>query len=476
MSGRAPLSCDAPRMRCSFALILFVAACSSPPYKPQFGPVDSDGSILRDARGRALILRGVNARVAGVFDVTFDDGRDPREIIPGFGADDVAALRAAGFTLLRLPINWSAVEPSPGQYSDAYLDRVATVVELLRNSGVLVVIDFHEDGFSKELCEDGAPLWAIRPPLTTLVGGPGPLAMQPDCHASADALMAFQAFFDDVDMLQEKYAAMVQHVAQRFAGDAQVLGYEIMNEPIGDNDLINAFDVKVASAIRAVDKKHLVLFEPSATRNIVNFAPRPTLPFSVPGAVYSVHIYTGVFNNSGAIADGSYPPLVANSIAGARDEADGWKTPLVITEYGINADNPKAKEYVGHLLDDADAQLASTTMWLWKEQSQGEWGLYTHNADGSWSPRPVMFDAISRPYAQAIGGNPTALTWDGTTLTIAFNGRADVPSEHDIFWNRGAPTIRCDGATTTAKSSDSVSSRFTVACGSGHGAHTLTFQ
>ncbi len=458
-----------------------VTACSSPtaPYKPQFGPIDSDGKLLRDASGRALLLRGANARVAGVFDVTFSDGRAPRELIPTFDAGDVAAMRAAGFNMVRLPINWSGIEPIEGQYDQGYFDRVKATVELFRGSGIHVLLDLHEDGFSKELCEDGAPLWAIRPPLdpSQLVGGPGPLGMAPDCHASDAALAAFGNFLADVDMLQEKYAVMAAELARRFAGDTQVLGYEVMNEPVGDDRIIADFNTKVAQAIRAVDPQHLVLFEPSASRNHVNFSPISSVPFAVPGSVYSVHIYTAVFANDHALADGTYPPQLVASIGNARDEADGWQTPLMITEYGIGSTNPRTTEYLGHLLDDADAKLAATALWLWKEQSQGEWGLYTHNADDSWTPREVMFDVVGRPRAQAIGGDPTSLTWDGTTLRIAFTTRPDVAGLHDVYWPGGTPVIECDGKTVAPRAVDDGAHRYSIACGSnGHDEHVVTFH
>lgn len=43
-----------------------------------------DDGRLVDQRGREVTLRGVNARVEGLFDVTFDDGRLPLEAIPTF--------------------------------------------------------------------------------------------------------------------------------------------------------------------------------------------------------------------------------------------------------------------------------------------------------------------------------------------------------------------------------------------------------
>src|SRR3569832_968985 len=41
---------------------------------------------LVDTEGRVIFLHGVNARVAGVFDVAFDDGRTALETLPAFTA------------------------------------------------------------------------------------------------------------------------------------------------------------------------------------------------------------------------------------------------------------------------------------------------------------------------------------------------------------------------------------------------------
>src|SRR5262249_56440763 len=71
---------------------------------------------LRDQRGREVTLRGVNARVQGIFDDTFTDGRLPLEPLPVFDAGDADAMRSFGFNLLRLPISWSGLEPTPGVY------------------------------------------------------------------------------------------------------------------------------------------------------------------------------------------------------------------------------------------------------------------------------------------------------------------------------------------------------------------------
>ncbi|HWE28261.1 MAG TPA: cellulase family glycosylhydrolase, partial [Polyangia bacterium] len=204
-------------MRRAVSLFVALAACAPTKYAPTFAPVDSDGHDLRDAEGRVKLYRGVNVHIAGIFDVTFADGRAPREPLPSFDASDPIDMRARGFNLVRLPINWSAIEPARAQFDDDYLDRVAGIVAWCHAAGVDVLLDLHEDGWSKELCEDGAPLWAIVPPPATLTGGPVP---GPDCHSTGPALAAFDSFWSDADGLEEAYLDMLAHVAARFRDDA----------------------------------------------------------------------------------------------------------------------------------------------------------------------------------------------------------------------------------------------------------------
>jgi endoglycosylceramidase len=457
------------RMRLAFIALVALAGCTPAKYAPTFAPIDSDGRALRDSEGRIKLYRGVNVHIAGIFDVTFADGRAPREPLPAFDASDPIDMRARGFNLVRLPINWSAIEPARGQYDEAYLDRVAQVVAWCRDAGVDVLVDLHQDGWSKELCEDGAPLWAIVPPPATLTGGPVP---GPDCHATGPALTAFDSFWADTDGLGEAYLAMLAHVAGRFRDDPAVIGYEIMNEPIGVDDTVQTFQKRAAQTLRDNDTKKLVVFEPSATRNFTNSSPIASAPFPVGGAVYAVHIYTSVFGTNPTLADGTFPPLLAASFSAARDEAAAWATPLMVTEFGLGSTAPNSYEWIGDALDGADSNFASTAWWLWKDPTPdpNTWGLFQANADGSYTARAQMFASLARPYAQAVGGDPVSTNWDGATLTVSFRARGGVPAVHDIFWSGAAPTIACDGNPVSAMAV--ANSVYSVACSGS----TLTFR
>ncbi len=96
---------------------------------------------------------------------------------PGSG-DDFAQMRALGFDVARLVLNWSQLEPTPGTYSATYLNRVAQVVGWARQQGIYVILDMHQDQYSRYIlpasgasapsgCSpsgggDGAPAWAVQ--------------------------------------------------------------------------------------------------------------------------------------------------------------------------------------------------------------------------------------------------------------------------------------------------------------------------
>jgi endoglycosylceramidase len=352
-----------------------------------------------------------------------------------------------------------------GQYQRAYLDRVAAFVDQVRGHGIYVLLDFHEDGYSKELCEDGAPLWAITPLPSPLPPGGAVLEPgQPDCHVAPEALAAHVSFFADTNGLQEAFIAMVKQVALRFRDDQSVLGYELFNEPLGSWDQAEAFSAKAAAALRQVDARHLVFWEPSATRNITDYAPIPPKPFTVPGTVYTVHIYSS--------KDGDWMRRLDSSAHGAHDEAEAWGTPLFVSEHGCDS-NALGEAWTSRLFDDFDQDRVSSTYWIWNP------GLLTRNSDGSFAftDGGKVLATLSRPYAPAVGGDIDSVRWDSSAgeLTVAFHGHRGVPAIHDVYWNQGTPAITCDGAATAATRVDTDGQLYTVSCG-GAGSHTLVFK
>jgi len=436
-------------------LALWLVACGNEADPVRQSPLWSDGDHLRDADGRVALLRGVNARVDGVFDVTFSDGRAPLEEIPPLTPDDCRRMRELGFDLLRLPINWSGVEPVKGAYGAAYLDRVDASVACAADAGLFVVIDIHQDAYSKEIGEDGAPLWAIQPPPTQLLGGP--LNDLGDRRASAQVMDAFRTFFDvnDASGLQAAFATMIGHVAARWATHPAVIGFELFNEPITGTLELDAFHKWAAEAVRAAAPQKLVFFEPIAVRNLTDFIPLPSAPFPVDGGVYAPHIYTYVFQSDQTAFENATADQLEASVAAARAEATAFDTPLWIGEFGAGPTNDASHaRWTQTQMQLHDRYFASNAYWVWKESSQASWGLYDHDAStGAWTERPHVALWLSRIHVARIAGTPKSLESSvaGDHVELSLSSASDAP--HSIYIpERFAATAvaTCDGQVITA--------------------------
>jgi endoglycosylceramidase len=452
--------------------------CTSPEFEGS--PLAVHCNALVDAQGRTVLLHGLNARVAGVFDVTFTDGRAPLQTIPVFGAADAARIRQLGFDALRLAVNWSGIEPNDGAgFVESYLDQVAAVVDACRAADVLVLVDFHQDDYSKEIGEDGAPYWAIQPPPSMVHGGPlGPLNPMPP-----DVINAYQTFFGtsaEGATLRARFAAMAAHVAARFAGDDHVLGFELYNEPLTDEADLLAFDQQILQAIRGAAPNKLVLFEPVVTRNEVDVAPIGQGSLGA-GTVYAPHVYTFAFTGDPATFMNLTKEELERSNDSARAEADGWQAPLVITEWGFDPGNVAYANYVRWQQELQDQNLASAFYWLWKEYGTGSWGFYDFDADAGalagGTERAAVVAAMSRVRLERAAGRLVSVAYDegAKAFTATFVGDAAVtaPNVVSIGATAGFASFAatCDGAPVQTTGASLVS----LPCG-GPGVHTIALS
>jgi len=438
---------------------------------------------LVDAAGRVVRLRGVNARVDGVFDVTFDDGRTAVEPIPAFDANDATALRDFGFDALRLPINWSALEPTKdGGFDEQYLDRVQGVVDTAAAAGLLVLLDFHQDAYSKEIGEDGAPLWAIVPPPTELLQGPlGPGELE-QRRLSKQVLAAFDTFFGESpegDELRSRFTAAAVHVAERFASHDAVVGIEIFNEPQATDAGVARLNAVAHPALRAAAPDKLYVFEPPVTRNILDASSVPDEPLG-PMTGYAPHVYTLAFTGTDAQYQTMNKEMLRRSHENARIEADAWQAPLLETEWGFDPNATRADEYLTWQSELAAEYGASTFFWVWKEQSQGSWGCFDYDAAAnSWTERGETKKALARVRAARVAGWPTAESFDRAsgTFELSFTAHRSLKAPHQIAVAPllGAPTsVTCDGADVPFESPSA--GLVEVSCGEGSGEHVLRVE
>jgi hypothetical protein len=442
------------------ALILLaavaLAACAAEtkpaPPAPRFS-VDAHRA-LRTRAGETVLLRGVNARITELFDSGTIAEKRPAWVIPAdFTAADAKAMREFGFNFLRLAFNWSGLEPARGTYDEAFMARLHAVVDLCAAEGIYVLLDFHQDGWSKWVGQDGAPLWAVRPP-------PEAGKTDYDTHTSDAAIAAHNAFYANEDGLQDAFADAVLHVDRAFRDAPNVVGIEILNEPIAglDHNTLLPFYTRVVDRVNPENPDRVWFFEPSAVRNQTDQMPLAFAPFPARNAVYAPHLYTQVFS--------SEKNSLAESWGNADKEAASFGAGLCTGEYGAGGDPAWYPWYAEHI-DLQNKYLAHSALWVWKEfEGWSLFGVSGTVTAPAWTPHLDYLKAASAPFPQVVEGTLASVAFDRAateaTAKVALTGTGRVVWGVPPGWYPAGAHAFCDGAPATVL--HSVKGRLEIAC------------
>jgi endoglycosylceramidase len=186
------------------------------------GFVSVDGTRFRDPLNRDLILNGINLIVK-------DQKHDYVCAIP---EEDFIKARQWGFNVIRLGIIWDGLEPEPGVYNQEMFKCLDERIRWAKENGLYVLLDMHQDLYSVGF-SDGAPQWATLTDDQPHQTG----AVWSDAYLISPAVQtAFDNFWNNTPAsdgvgIQDHYAALWKYIANRYAQEPAVIGYDLMNEP-----------------------------------------------------------------------------------------------------------------------------------------------------------------------------------------------------------------------------------------------------
>jgi endoglycosylceramidase len=137
-----------------------------------------------------------------------------------------------GFNCIRYGIFWNALEPEPGKIDEDYLKEIDKRVEWAKENNLWLILDMHQDLFSTKF-GDGGPLWAtIDEGLPHVTG-----SLWSDAYTISPALQkSFDNFWanapaPDGKGIQDHYINVWKILAERYAAQTSVIGFDVMNEP-----------------------------------------------------------------------------------------------------------------------------------------------------------------------------------------------------------------------------------------------------
>ena len=406
---------------------------------------DGGQPYIADDRGRMVLLHGAIAQ--GLIDFWSSDNPARIDSPPFYPIDpaayqgkcpdnsdyfpapplcqgDLAQMAAFGFNSLRLPLSWSLLEPERGQFNQLYIDRIAQAVGWATAVGMYVIIDMHQNAYSRYVgrvpnppLPGGAPVqlryYTGAPAWATITDGFPPESYANKRELNPAVLEAFSNFWYDRSGIQDEYIAAVATLAKRFKDDSTVVGYSPFNEPLpgwnlppGFEDLLLfPFYRRVIDAVTGVgdglpcwtgiympsicgyrdfgvhDLHHIFFLEAGLLREVTDFPTHLGLPVSsYPNLVLSLHDYTHQYTFDAFLGQSpdkaTYPwGGYDQTYALAEPEAKAIRAALFVSEFGGPQGDVWDRVIASQLLE-MEKHRIGFAFWTWRENGDGNWSMF----------------------------------------------------------------------------------------------------
>ena len=238
-------------MRLLVAIWMMALALAAPAFA-ESRLVHTKGKDFIAPDGSVLHIKGIslgNWLMPEGYMFKFEVAKSPRQIFAAFerllgperaaafwgtfrdtyiGEDDIRFIKSVGFNTIRIPLHWDLFMTSDGAIEGpgwALLDRV---IGWAKAAGLYIIVDLHAaPGGQTGINHDDGPGYPLM-------------------------------FYVPRD--RDLTVKLWQAIAQRYAGDPTILGYDLLNEPIAPyhdiatlNPRLEPFYERITAAIRAVD-------------------------------------------------------------------------------------------------------------------------------------------------------------------------------------------------------------------------------
>jgi hypothetical protein len=272
-----------------------------------------------------------------------------------FGEDDAAFLASLGVNCVRLPINQRHFERSPFEWVSGGFERLANAVDVLGAHGIHSVIDLH----------------AV-----------------PGCqnqHWHSDNPTHIAAFWRHPHFMERATALWVK-LAERFADDPWVAGYNLLNEPADPTgEVVGPWHERTVQAIREVDPHHILFLDGNTySTDFSAFGE----PFA--NAIYACHDYAvaGMAFGDGRAVPEQLEAKFRERTAYQRETG----TPVWVGEFGpVYTGVPE--------LDEARLEVLDAQLSLYARYGAG-WSLWTYKDVGL---QGLVYASPDSPYMERFG-------------------------------------------------------------------------
>ncbi len=373
------------KRKSSIVVALMVLLFAGTSFSQTEGFVHTRGRHFVDGRGNVLNLKGINlGNWLNPEGYMFDFGDTVnsywmindviRELIGPYKAvefwkkfrdnyvtrKDIAFIRKLGFNSVRVPFNYRLFMSSNRiEFKQEGFERLDSLISWCSEEGIYVVLDLHS-----------AP------------GG--------QTGDNIDDSYGYPFLFTSPEA-QQATVALWKRIAERYKDDRYVLGYDLRNEPIARffsdyQELSTKLDPlyrRIVSAIRQVDKNHIVILEGSEWSKDMAMLGKPFDP----NMVYEFHKY--------------WMPTVQSEIQQYVSIGAQFDIPIWSGESGENTD-----AWVTAYRKLLDKNDISWCFWTYKKMNSPR-GVVSFDRPAGWDKIIEFAQANRNTYAAIRGSRPS---------------------------------------------------------------------
>ena len=320
------------------------------------------GTHFVDETGATIIFRGYNIQ----------EKAPPFQPIQS-GAD-LDILQEMGANLIRLNFVWEAAEPELGIYDARYFDYYDRVVNWAWARGMHVLIDFHNNAFSRYAakgCGSGFPRWALSPDVAAVEPRPNGSCVfstsMMQAMLSEDNRAHWEDFMTDRHGVRTRFFELTRRLAEKYADHPAVIGFDL-NEPMVfkpilqyDSALANQFFNDWQKFIQSIHPRYITFFGDSPFQFIfINQPPHLDIP-PTGNVSFDAHFYEPGASGFGRPLFGT-----ANSINAIVATRDHYQIPVLVGEFGANLKGNHNRYFqyqMDQVLRQFDQEMLSSTRW-----------------------------------------------------------------------------------------------------------------
>jgi endoglycosylceramidase len=389
--------------------------------------IDKSTKHFVDDKKRVNIFHGVNVVVKLPPFMPIVDKFDP---FYSLSDEDIKYFKKFGFNLVRMGVIWESIERAPGVFDYDHLDRIEELINKLGNNGIHVIIDAHQDVFSRLFCGEGVPTFYAKElfyekecksnflsRVMRIFGGCIPLKtfhwkynddglpIIESCrggfmkyYQSPELSTIYKSFYNNQNGIQDKFAEFWKVLAKKFKDHPHVIGYDLWNEPWpgnlwsdlrsffpghSDRSQVLPFYKKLDKEIRSVDDNFINMFESvpfpdtlplGGGKTIGNFPETPAGEKYIDKQVLNLHSYCC---QAGANVCEKGEPSLENSqtlckkfhrtkLDAHNNNAKKLGVPLIITEFGACSNSDACYYEIAGFAQAAEEFMVSWAYWMYK--------------------------------------------------------------------------------------------------------------